>query len=186
MKHTMKSPCERCPFRSDLPHGYLRADRIQEIAASLFRGGSFPCHKTTIESEEDEDGFCDMEANSDSEQCAGAEIFLAKQGMSTQLSRIAERLGMKVSKLDMKAPVCGSVVEMLEVHGVADEIDVETCSVCDYGCEAPAGYAAGDGVIHGTDAAEYSCYECGEPVCGNCSVETEDGRVCKTCKGDDE
>lgn len=178
MKHTMSTPCEHCPFRTDID-GYLRRDRIIEIAESLFRGASFPCHKTTEEIEDGEE--CELAATADSVQCAGAEIFLAKQGTSTQMSRIAERLGMKVSKLNMKSPVCQSVDEMIRVHCGEDEDDGEPCSVCDQDCEAPAGYAVGDGVIPGEGSAEYACDECGEPVCGACSTMRKRKRVCNNC-----
>jgi hypothetical protein len=183
MKHTMATPCDLCPFRNDID-GYLRPDRVREIAESLFRGASFPCHKTT-EPWEDEDGESDMVATADSVQCAGAEIFLALQGTSTQMSRIAERLGLKVSKLNMKAPVCSSVSEMLRVHGDEEDEDRETCSVCDDSCEAPAGYAVGDGVIPGEGSAQFTCYECGEPVCGACSKRKGKNRVCNSCLKND-
>jgi len=49
--------------------------------------GDFPCHKTTVE---DEDG--DLVANKDSKHCAL--IFMEKIGETTQMMRIAERLGM--------------------------------------------------------------------------------------------
>ena len=66
-------------------------DRVSEICESLFRGQSFPCHKTT---NHDDDEECAVGINQDNEvQCAGAEIFLASQGMSTQMSRIAGRWG---------------------------------------------------------------------------------------------
>lgn len=178
-QHLMASPCEHCPFRTDIG-GYLRGDRVREIAESLFRGASFPCHKTT-ESWEDEDGESDHIETEDSQQCAGAEIFLAKQGMSTQMSRIAERLGMKVAKLNMKAPVCGSVAEMLRVHGAEEDEDRETCSVCDQDCEAPAGIMVGDGIMPGEGSAEYTCSECSNPVCGACSQMRGKVRVCNYC-----
>lgn len=184
MQHNMQTPCPECPFRNDLDHGYLRADRIREIAESLFQGGSFPCHKTT-EYEEDDDGFGDMHETDASEQCAGAEIFLVKQGMSTQMGRIAERLGL-AAPLDMDAPVCGSVREMLAAHGHGpgpdgDDEEPEPCSVVNPGCEAPAGMMVGGGVIEGTESAEYECYGCGVPVCGNCSQERDGHRLCDDC-----
>lgn len=114
MKFDMSSPCEQCPFRNDLPRGYLRLARVREIVASLMREESFPCHKTTVDME-DEDGFCDRAVSKDSQACAGAEIFLLKQGLSTQMGRIAERLGV-AARLDEDAPVCGSLDEMLAVH----------------------------------------------------------------------
>lgn len=175
----MSTPCEHCPFRTDIK-GYLRRDRVVEIAESLFRGASFPCHKTTDWDDEEDD----LVEPDDSVQCAGAEIFLAKQGTSTQMSRIAGRLGMKVAKLNTKAKVCRSVSEMIRVHCGDDDDDRETCSVCDDDCEAPAGYAVGDGVIPGDGSAEFCCYECGEPVCGACSVKRGKNRICNNCVND--
>lgn len=185
MKHTMSSPCEQCPFRNDLPRGYLTAGRVTEIGQSALRGQSFPCHKTTVPVEDD-DGASDMQATENSVQCAGAEIFLAKQGTSTQMSRIAERLGMLVATLDMSAPVCANHGEMLAVHGhdLADEW--EPCSVCDQNCLAPAGYAVGGSVIFNTDErGETSCcWGCGEHVCDNCSEVISGNVVCNHCKED--
>jgi len=179
VKYAMANPCDNCPFRTDID-GYLRPDRVREIAASLFRGQSFPCHKTTEDWEEDGD----LEVTENSQQCAGAEIFLAKQGTSTQMSRIAGRLGFKVAKLNMKAPVCGSVSQMLAVDG-EEESKGESCSVCDDDCEAPAGLLVGGGVIPGDGVAEFTCDECGEPVCGACSKVTrrkrKQWRVCNSC-----
>jgi len=114
MKFDMTSPCEQCPFRNDLPHGYLRTVRVEQIAESLFNQQAFPCHKTTEFVDMDDDGD-DMAVTEDSQACAGAEIFLLKQGLSTQLGRIAERFG-GAAKLDEKAPVCGSLEELLAVH----------------------------------------------------------------------
>jgi hypothetical protein len=186
MKHAMRTPCDNCPFRTDIK-GYLRPDRVREIATALFQGQSFPCHKTTEEWEDDDGG--EMLATEDSQQCAGAEIFLAKQGMSTQMSRIAERLGMKVAKPNMKAKVCGSVSEMLHVHGGDEDEDRESCSVCDEDCEAPAGYQVGGGAVPGEGSAEYCCDGCGEPVCGACSkpIRGKRGkRICTRCIEDGE
>lgn len=103
MKHNLSKPCAECPFRTDIK-SYLRPKRAEEICESLMNGHSFPCHKTT-------DYDC-----LDQSQCAGAEIYLAKQGMSTQMSRIAERLGFTVATLDMDAPVFGSMSEMIEAQ----------------------------------------------------------------------
>ncbi len=166
MKHDLATPCPECPFRTDID-GYLAPGRCREIAESLFRGGSFPCHKTTVPAEY-EDGEEDLVAGPNSQQCAGASIFLQHQGMSTQMERITERLGMNVATLDMDAPVARNLDEMKAVHEGEPE-EIETCSVVLGGCTAPAGYAVGGGVVSGEEAAEYVCYECGEPVCGACS-----------------
>lgn len=183
MKHTMSKPCAECPFRSDV-HPYLRGERVTEIAESLFRGDSFPCHKTVDFDEEDE-----RVRNPDEVQCAGAEIFLAHQGRSTQMARISERLGLPVAELDMEAPVFRSESEMREHHD-PDSAEIETCSVVDDDCEAPAGMVAFGGVISGREAAEFECYACGEPVCGPCSdvqewkpfgVSAGEQRICRNC-----
>lgn len=183
MQHDMSTPCPNCPFRTDI-EGYLRAERITEIASALARGGSFPCHKTT-EEWEDEDGFSETIATDQSQQCAGASIFLAHQGVSTQLERIAARLGM-AADLDMEAPVCRSVEEMLRVHGHED--GGEHCSMCNPGCEAPAGYLIGGVVVDGTDYTDHYCTDCGVPVCCSegCSVpatrpEGPDGPEARRC-----
>jgi len=116
MKFDMTRPCDDCPFRNDLPKGYLRSDRVREIVKSLFNQRAFPCHKTTVSRETEEcDDADDRVVGPDSQACAGSEIFLLKQNKSTQLGRIMERLGL-AAKLDVSAPVCGSLKEMLAVH----------------------------------------------------------------------
>lgn len=180
MKYTMRTPCKHCPFRKNIK-GYLRKDRVVEIAHSVIQGQSFPCHKTT-EAIEDDDGASDMIATDDSEQCAGAEIFAAHHGTSSQMSRIAERLRMKVSKLNMRAKVCKTVAEMVEVHCGKEEVEGESCSVVNDGCLAPAGYDMGDSIVHGTEFVSTCCSECGEYVCENCSQVIDGEIVCDNCK----
>lgn len=114
MKYDMSTPCVHCPFRSDI-RGYLCPERAEEIAESVLSGGFFPCHKTTV-SVEDDEGESDLVAGDDSQECAGAAIFAAKHGCSSQMSRIAERLGFQVAKLDMSAPVCDTVEQMVDIH----------------------------------------------------------------------
>jgi hypothetical protein len=181
MNHNLTQPCHNCPFRKDI-RPYLRAGRIREIVQSLFAGQNFPCHKTTVDDEEGEDL---IEAE-DSEQCAGAEIFLAHHGTCTQLRRIAERVGVRVSKLDMNAPVYESLDELLEAHGQGKPQKKGTkgdfCCVCDEDCEAPAGWQMGTGVAPGDTYAKYECTSCGQPVCGQCStVSGLPGRRIRTC-----
>lgn len=117
MKYNMTSPCPHCPFRNDI-HGYLEAERVEEIVESVLRQQSFPCHKTTtFEDTDDEDGDYERRVNTeDEEQCAGAEIFALKHGVCSQMRRIAGRLGMEVAELDDDAPVCEDFDEMLAVH----------------------------------------------------------------------
>lgn len=108
----MTTPCAHCPFRKDITP-FLRPERVREIQLSLVRA-EFPCHKTT-EEQEDEEGNSERVATSDSIHCAGALILMEKEGRSSQMMRIAERLGMyDPSKLDMEAPVFDSFDEMYE------------------------------------------------------------------------
>jgi hypothetical protein len=101
----LTTPCSNCPFRTDIPP-FLRPGRVAEIRRGLVRG-EFPCHKTV---EHNGDGEPDT---SRSVHCAGALILLEKTGKSSQMMRIAERLGMYDRlKLDMKAPVFNSFREM--------------------------------------------------------------------------
>lgn len=179
MQHTMRTPCESCPFRTDVA-AFLRAERVREIAASVLRGSSFPCHKTTS-FEEDDEGDTFVVPGPGEVQCAGAEIFLAHQGQSTQMARIAERLGQRVATLDMAAPVFRSAGEMERAQDDYEEPEGDPCSVVNMGCEAPAGILIGGGVIDGTEAAGFTCCSCYEPVCGSCSRETADGRECGRC-----
>lgn len=163
MKLDLSSPCPQCPFRTDID-GYLTSGRVREIAISLYEGNSFPCHKTTVD-----DGEGDLVATSNSQQCAGAEIWLAHQGLSTKWRGVAAALGANVSVLDMDAPVARSLADLKRVHGF-DLMEVETCSTVGPNCSAPAGYLMGGGSVPGEDAAEFTCFQCGEPVCGECSA----------------
>lgn len=139
MDHKLKRPCAKCPFRTDV-EPYLRAERVAEISEGLLRGQSFPCHETVNydEEEHDEDGGTGQTLDSSGQaQCAGAEIMLAHHGTSTQMSRIAESLGLPVAELDMDSPVYKSTI--LFVRAQSDYESVEPCGVTGPNCEAPAG-----------------------------------------------
>ena len=160
---------------------YLTAERCREIGTVLIaEQGRFPCHKTTEEVADSEVG--EMEETEDSQACAGARIFLAHQGKSMQLERIAGRCGMKVAEPDMEAPVSKSMEEFIGHH---DSPEFECCSVCDAGCEAPAGMLVNGEVIDfgGSSEPLDECAVCGEPVCESCSVEgdTFTERICNHC-----
>lgn len=177
MKYEMKTPCKHCPFRSNI-RGYLTKERVIEIAHSVLSGQSFPCHKTT-EAIESDDGIEDMEATPDSQECAGASIFAQRHKTSSQMSRIAERLGMKVAKLNSRAKVCRSVDEMVEVH--CGPQDGECCEISGQGCDAPAGYDLGGVVCDGGETVTTTCDECGCYVCESCSAVANGKRICENC-----
>ena len=178
MKYTMRTPCKHCPFRSNIK-GYLTKERVVEIAQSVINGQTFPCHKTTEEIEDDY-GESDMVATNDSQSCAGAEIFAHHHGTSSQMSRIAERLHLPVAKLNLRAKVCKSLREMIEVHD--GEQEGETCEIVNENCLAPAGYSMGGGAIEGDEFVTTTCHECGRYVCEACSKMVKRKRVCDECR----
>lgn len=91
MDYTMKRPCPECPFRKE---GGVRLTRgrIEEIGGGMLHDNSFtfPCHKTVDYDAEGEG----RRSSNDERHCAGALIFAEKNGTSTQMMRITERLGM--------------------------------------------------------------------------------------------
>ena len=98
MNYTMTAPCDACPFLNT-PNN-KRAFSVRRLKD--FASGSFPCHKTADIDEE----ASEFIANEASVHCAGALIFNEKRRQSTQMMRIAERLGMyDYRKLNMKANV---------------------------------------------------------------------------------
>jgi hypothetical protein len=104
--YRLTSPCAHCPFRSDIPP-FLTRERVREIEHALERS-EFPCHETT---EHDDDG--EYMSTREEAHCAGALILKEKLGESSQMMRIAERLGMyDPRKLKMDAPVYESFDEM--------------------------------------------------------------------------
>ena len=106
MKYDLRTPCNNCPFRNDIPP-YIHPERVEEIM-----GGEFACHKTTKHNDDGEP------INSGREQhCAGSLILHEKMECPHQMMRIMERFGgYDHTKLDMDAPVYGSVSEMVEAH----------------------------------------------------------------------
>lgn len=93
-------PCEDCPFLN-IPR-MKRTFPLRRLAE--FALGSFPCHKTAVVSEDDEDsGF---QATPKSFACAGMLIFCEKREQPNQMMRISERLGLyDRRKLNMKSNV---------------------------------------------------------------------------------
>lgn len=109
----MTTPCPKCPFRNDIP-AYLTRGRVLEIERSLDRG-NFPCHLTTTHDDEEESDYYVPTGNE--VHCAGALILMEKEDRSSQMMRIAERLGFyDHTKLNMDAPVFDSFDEMIEAQ----------------------------------------------------------------------
>lgn len=100
MKYNLTKPCDECPYLKD--SGFTYASLAQHAR------GEFPCHKACDVNEDEERGgsFFEPKKNGKTPHCAGALIFLEKQGTSHQMMRIMERIGRyDHSKLDMTANV---------------------------------------------------------------------------------
>lgn len=94
MNYKMTTPCNACPFL--LGSGFTFASLTRHAS------GEFGCHKACDLSEE----TGNYEPKDKTPHCAGALIFLEKQGKPHQMMRICERLGMyDASKLNMDAPI---------------------------------------------------------------------------------
>jgi hypothetical protein len=108
MNYDLKKPCDLCPFRNDEKRLFVDPARLAGMAR-----GEFACHKTAELKEDEETGEGTYEPTEKSQHCAGLLIFLEKQNAPHQMMRISERLGMyDHTKLDMKAPVFGSMAEV--------------------------------------------------------------------------
>lgn len=172
-------PCKKCPFRTDV-EPYLTQDRVTEIVTDVANGAPFWCHETTVMVEDDEDGS-EMAPDENSAVCAGSIIVMEKMDQPNQYLRIAERVGAyDRERMHMDSPVHESWGAMQQHF--AEEQEGETCEVVGPYCEAPAGYAIGGSVIHGTVFVDSQCEMCGRPVCDSCMT----GGVCDDCKEEDE
>lgn len=188
----MVRPCKKCPFRNDV-EPYIRPDRAVEIAMSLAQGGEFYCHETTVVDEDDENGAA-MTSGPNTLVCAGSVLTMINGEEENKMLRIAERIGsFDRSRLADGAEkmVHGSLLEWQRSYRPPEADEAEPCNVVESGCEAPAGYAIGGSIVEGTEAAEYECYACGTPVCGNCSTEVnrrgDEFRLCNPCaEGEDD
>lgn len=110
MRYTKTTPCKLCPFRNDEGRLYVPPDRLAEMVA-----GEFCCHETGVVREDEEESS--ISPTERSLHCAGALIFLEKQDAPHQMMRICECLGLyDHTKLDMNAPVFGSMEEVEEAE----------------------------------------------------------------------
>ncbi len=109
MKYTKTTPCEKCPFRSDITP-FISPERAEEIALD---DGVFPCHETVDYSGDDDEA----RITDKSVHCAGKLIMREKMEDATQMMRVGERLGLyDRTKLNMQAPVFDDVDAMVDVH----------------------------------------------------------------------
>ncbi len=92
--------------------------RALEIAHyfTSWPGATFPCHKTTVSSE-DEDGHSHRVSTEQSQHCVGGVIFALKHDNLNQIVRIAAGLGLlDLDKLQDKDQVFDSLEEMLDAQ----------------------------------------------------------------------
>jgi len=109
VNYDLRKPCVTCPFRSDVPP-FITAGRAAGILAG---GAGFACHKTVDYDDDTGDGMVTRK----SQHCAGVLIILEKENRPHQMMRICERLGFyDPSKLDMAAPVYGSIRAAIRAH----------------------------------------------------------------------
>jgi hypothetical protein len=94
MNYTKTTPCSDCPFLVGTEHAFTN-QRLRDFAS-----GPFPCHKTA----DVQDGS--FTATKKSVHCAGALIYQEKRNTPSQMTRIAERLGMyDRTHLNMESPI---------------------------------------------------------------------------------
>ena len=89
--YRVTKPCNNCPFLDNGKAIKLTDGRLDEIKKDLLKGGSFNCHKTVYNLDED--------MNETEEQplkmCAGAYRFLKEKDKPNQQMQIAQRLNIK-------------------------------------------------------------------------------------------
>ncbi len=96
MKYNLTTPCNECL--------YLKGSGFTFKSLQDHASGEFACHKACDLS--DEDGVYRERKNGKTPHCAGALIFLEKQGKPHQMMRIMERIGQYDHRLlDMGANV---------------------------------------------------------------------------------
>jgi len=120
MEFTMRTPCPKCPFRTDI-RPYLTVRRAQEIVDVLTtQDAMFQCHATVDYSAANDDGVveaCVAAEQPQAQHCAGAMIMLEHMQRPNQMMRICERIGCyDAAKLEMAAPVYRSARAFVAAH----------------------------------------------------------------------
>jgi len=81
--------CSTCPFLDDGKSMSLANGRVEDIKQGLLEGGSFNCHKTVYDLNED---LSPSKEEQSLKMCYGAYLFLKENGMQNQVMQVAERL----------------------------------------------------------------------------------------------
>ena len=91
---SVKRPCKDCPFRNDeVMNISLCKNRMEEIINSLHEDKIFSCHKTIDYSKHDNDKD-EHVLQPENKFCAGAMLYLIKEGSPNQPMQLGERFGM--------------------------------------------------------------------------------------------
>ena len=116
MRVVTAAPCQRCPFRRDVPGGghYLRPARAVEIVQALRSGVGFVCHETATA----EGRRCRAR---DPLQCAGAALLIEKEGGSTRPMRLAVALGLWRPPRDERGVLVDSLDGFVAHHSRAQD-----------------------------------------------------------------
>lgn len=180
-----KHPCAKCPFRAEFrgESDYLRPGRRREIVRALLTGQSgFPCHETVTHAEDDDGEPICVNRRAERE-CAGVLLVLHREGASTQMSRISERLG-SFDPDEFVAAHAGVALWTLDectADGLPDddqEEEGDACNTVGPTCLAPAGYLEGGVAVASGLVADGECPNCGEAVCSECA---DENGLCGRC-----
>lgn len=184
----LQTPCATCPFRKDR-NFFLYPSRRQEIAQALLEGAAFSCHNTVHWDEDDPEAGDESYDHGKTKHCAGAAKSLMLSGGTTQMMRIAERLGdIDLEQLEDRGPEVWPLDEWQRLNDAGTEIEddeeIAVCETCNPGCLAPAGTLGNSGaILTGTESADGECAECGTPLCSNCA---DDQGLCYMCTEEEE
>jgi hypothetical protein len=166
-----RPPCQHCPFRARYKgeNDYLRPGRRLEIVQSVINGAEFPCHETVVHNEDGE-----YEPSRGEQACVGVDILMLREGMSGQMMRIRERLGVldpeRLLQQSKRMKMWNWDDVKRDAHGDT-EAEGDVCSVSGQDCEAPAGWLIDGNVVDGGVITENVCDECDEHVCESCMTD---------------
>ena len=89
--YRVTKPCNNCPFLDNGKAIMLADGRVDSIKEELLQGGSFNCHKTVYNLDDNMNETEEQELK----MCAGAYQFLKKENKPNQQMQIAQRFGIK-------------------------------------------------------------------------------------------
>ena len=123
MNFDLSGPCANCPFRTDVAtnYGWLGQARAAGIAEDL-NEYTFPCHKTTVHDDFDEEYDTPQERpfNAKEQHCYGALVVLKNEGklFDNRMLQIAQRLKIftRYDQLNLDSPIVDSREQFVSMH----------------------------------------------------------------------